>query len=210
MLTIYRASAGSGKTHKLAGEYLKLLFQHPAAYKRILAVTFTNKATGEMKGRIVEELYKLSSGRPSDYAEILASEYRLTEERVRQRAKETLVAILHDYAAFNISTIDSFFQHTMRTFTREIGLQGGYGIELDQELALSEAVDNLLADLEKPEHKELLGWLLRFAEDKIESGGEWNLRREILSLSREIFKETYKASGEQVSKDIEDKQALEQ
>lgn len=209
MLTVYRASAGAGKTHKLTGEYLTLLFGGTGAYRRILAVTFTNKATDEMKSRIVEELYNLSSGHKSDYVESLRVTYALTEEQVRKQAKKILTDILHDYSAFNISTIDRFFQQTMRAFTREIGLQGGYGIEMDQELVLTSAVDNLLADLEKPESKELLGWLLRFAEDKIENGGEWNLRKDIMSLSREVFKESYKASSEEVAKDIEDKEALE-
>lgn len=209
MLTVYRASAGAGKTHKLTGEYLTLLFASPGAYRRILAVTFTNKATDEMKNRIVEELYNLSSGQASDYVAALQNTYSLTEQQVRQQAGKILRDILHDYSAFNISTIDRFFQQTMRAFTREIGLQGGYGIEMDQQLVLTEAVDNLLGDLEKPESKDLLGWLLRFAEDKIESGGEWNLRKDIMSLSREVFKESYKASSEEVGRDIEDKEALE-
>ena len=209
MLTIYRASAGAGKTHKLTGEYLMLLFSQPGAYRRILAVTFTNKATDEMKTRIVQELYHLASGRASDYIQLLSSAYSLTERQVREQARKILVAILHDYSAFNISTIDRFFQQTMRAFTREIGLQGGYGIEMDQELVLTEAIDNLLADLEKPESKDLLGWLLRFAEDKIEDGGGWSLRKDIMSLSREVFKESYKAFSEEVGKDIADKQALD-
>ena len=142
MLTIYRASAGAGKTHKLTGEYLMLLFSQPGAYRRILAVTFTNKATDEMKTRIVQELYHLASGRASDYIQLLSSAYSLTERQVREQARKILVAILHDYSAFNISTIDRFFQQTMRAFTREIGLQGGYGIEMDQELVLTEAIDN--------------------------------------------------------------------
>jgi len=209
MLTIYRASAGAGKTHKLTGEYLKLLFSHPGAYRRILAVTFTNKATDEMKGRIILELHNLASGNPSDYVDELSTLYELSEINIRKRAKDTLITILHDYSAFNISTIDRFFQQTMRAFTREIGLQGGYGIEMDQELVLTETIDNLLGDLEKPESKELLGWLLRFAEDKIENGGEWNLRRDIMGLSREVFKESYKSFSEEVNRDIADKQALE-
>lgn len=209
MLTIYKASAGAGKTHKLTGEYLKLLFSKDMAYRRILAVTFTNKATDEMKSRIIEELHNLASDKKSDYVKILQDEYKWDETRIREKARKILIVILHDYAAFNISTIDRFFQQTMRAFTREIGLQGGYGIEMDQELVLTEAIDNLLGDLDKPESKELLGWLLRFAEDKIESGGEWNLRRDIMALSREVFKESYKASSDEVNKDIENKQALE-
>ena len=209
MLTVYRASAGAGKTHKLTGEYLTLLFTGAGAFRRILAVTFTNKATDEMKTRIVDELYNLASGRKSDYVELLKSTYSLTEVQVRKQAAKILIDILHDYSAFNISTIDRFFQQTMRAFTREIGLQGGYGIEMDQELVLTTAIDNLLSDLEKPESKDLLGWLLRFAEDKIESGGEWNLRKDIMALSREVFKESYKAFSEAVGRDIEDKKALE-
>ncbi len=209
MLTVYRASAGAGKTHKLTGEYLTLLFNGPGAFRRILAVTFTNKATDEMKSRIVSELYNLASGKKSDYVGLLQSAYSLTEEQVRKQAAKILIDILHDYSAFNISTIDRFFQQTMRAFTREIGLQGGYGIEMDQELVLTAAIDSLLGDLEKPESKELLGWLLRFAEDKIENGGEWNLRKDIMALSREVFKESYKTFSEQVNRDISDKKALE-
>ena len=209
MLTVYRASAGAGKTHKLTGEYLTLLFTGPGAFRRILAVTFTNKATDEMKTRIIDELYNLASGKKSDYVELLGSTYLLTETQVRKQAAKILIDILHDYSAFNISTIDRFFQQTMRAFTREIGLQGGYGIEMDQELVLTTAIDNLLSDLEKPESKDLLGWLLRFAEDKIENGGEWNLRKDIMSLSREVFKESYKAFSEEVGRDIEDKKALD-
>lgn len=209
MLTVYRASAGAGKTHKLTGEYLTLLFNGPGAFRRILAVTFTNKATDEMKSRIVSELYNLASGKKSDYVDLLQSAYSLTEEQVRKQAAKILIDILHDYSTFNISTIDRFFQQTMRAFTREIGLQGGYGIEMDQELVLTAAIDSLLGDLEKPESKELLGWLLRFAEDKIENGGEWNLRKDIMALSREVFKESYKTFSEQVNQDISDKKALE-
>ena len=108
MLTVYRASAGAGKTHKLTGEYLTLLFTGPGAFRRILAVTFTNKATDEMKTRIVDELYNLASGRKSDYVELLKSAYSLTEIQVRKQAAQILIDILHDYSAFNISTIDRF------------------------------------------------------------------------------------------------------
>lgn len=209
MLTIYRASAGAGKTHKLTGEYLTLLFSQPGEYRRILAVTFTNKATDEMKGRIVSELYRLASHRPSDYLVPLSDTYHLSEQETRTRARKILIAILHDYSAFNISTIDRFFQQTMRAFTREIGLQGGYGIEMDQELVLTEAIDRLLASLDEPDNGVLLGWLLRFAEDKIEEGGSWSLRQDIQSLGRELFKESYKEASEELERDIADKEALE-
>jgi ATP-dependent exoDNAse (exonuclease V) beta subunit len=209
MLTVYRASAGAGKTHRLTGEFLTLLFINPGAFRRILAVTFTNKATEEMKKRIIDELYNLASEKQSDYINDLKTIYSLTEQQVRKQASKILKEILHDYSAFNISTIDRFFQQTMRAFTREIGLQGGYGIEMDQELVLTTAIDNLLFDLEKPENKDLLGWLLRFSEEKIENGGEWSLRKDIMALSRELFKESYKAFSEKVSEDIKNKEVLE-
>ncbi|MDO4755456.1 MAG: UvrD-helicase domain-containing protein, partial [Parabacteroides sp.] len=75
MLTVYRASAGAGKTHRLTGDFLTLLFTSPGAFRRILAVTFTNKATEEMKKRIIEELHNLASGKDSDYIRELSNTY---------------------------------------------------------------------------------------------------------------------------------------
>ena len=208
MLTIYRASAGTGKTHKLTGEYLQLLFSGQDMHARILSVTFTNKATEEMKNRIIKELYQLASGKKSNYLEQLTQNKPEKEQLIRNQARNILVRILHDYAAFNISTIDHFFQQTMRAFIREIGLQGNYRVEMDTDLVLSEAIDNLLSDLDKADHKDLLEWLLRFSEDKVEKGENWDLRREIRTLSFELFKEKFKAYSDQVNKDIEDKESL--
>jgi ATP-dependent exoDNAse (exonuclease V) beta subunit len=209
MLTVYRASAGAGKTHRLTGEYLKLLFTTHAAYRHILAVTFTNKATDEMKSRIIEELHKLSTGKPSQHLTSLAQTYSIDEWKVRAKAKSILTAILHDYSSFNISTIDRFFQQTMRAFSREIGMQGGYSIEMDQDLVLAEAVDNMLAGLDKADNTELLEWLLRFAMEKVENGATWNPRLDIINLSRELFKENYRTNSAEISKDTEDKKSLE-
>lgn len=209
MLTIYRASAGAGKTYRLTGDYLMLLFAAPGAFRRILAVTFTNKATDEMKQRIISELFALASGKPSGYEKALAETYQLTTEAVRERAGKALIEILHDYSAFNISTIDRFFQQTMRAFTREIGLQGGYGIEMDQDRVLELVVDRMISELDQPENKELLGWLLRFASEKVENGKGWDIKKDIQDLGKELFKESFKVYGAQVEQDIEDKQSLE-
>ncbi|MDR3261230.1 MAG: UvrD-helicase domain-containing protein [Tannerella sp.] len=208
MLTIYRASAGTGKTHTLTGEYLRLLFAGRDVHARILSVTFTNKATEEMKNRIIRELYLLSSGQPSDFLSSLTDRYRKTEEQIRLQARRIMIRILHDYAAFHVSTIDHFFQQTIRAFIREIGLQGNYRVEMDKDLVLSEAIDNLLAGLDKKEHKHLLEWLLRFSEDKVERGENWDISNEIKALSNELFKEKYKAYSEEINRDIADKQAL--
>lgn len=208
-LTVYKASAGSGKTHRLTKEYLYLLYSHPSAYRHILAVTFTNKATEEMKSRIVTELAKLANNKDSDYVKDLCEDYKMSEEKVRIRAKEILVSILHDYSAFSVSTIDKFFQQTMRAFTREIGLGGGYNVELDTGKVLGEAIDSMLYDLERSENRQLLDWLIRFSEEKIESGETWNIRNDIQSLSVEIFKESYKAFGDEIQADIADKKLLD-
>ena len=204
-LHVYKASAGSGKTHRLTEEYLSLLFSSPMEYRHILAVTFTNKATEEMKTRIIEELAKLAKGESSDYIPVLSQKYNLNEIAVREEAKKTLVRILHDYSAFSVSTIDRFFQQTMRAFTREIGIGGGYNVELDTEKVLIEAIDTLLYDLEQTDNKMLLDWLIRFSEEKVENGETWNIRNDIQSLSKEIFKEGYKAYSNQVQEDIADK-----
>lgn len=207
-LYVYKASAGSGKTHRLTAEYLCLLFSSPYAYRHILAVTFTNKATDEMKTRIIDELGNLALGKKSDYVDLLSKEYGLNEEQVRKEARDTLVRILHDYSSFSVSTIDKFFQQTMRAFTREIGLGGGYNVELDTEKVLGQAIDSMLFDLERSDNKLLLDWLIRFSEEKIESGETWNIRSDIQSLSSEIFKESYKAYSNQVQADIADKQLM--
>ncbi len=207
-LHVFKASAGSGKTHRLTGEYLRLLFSSPYAYKHILAVTFTNKATDEMKSRIIAELANLAAGRKSDYLDSLSKEYGYNEQQTHKEARDILVRILHDYSSFSVSTIDKFFQQTMRAFTREIGLGGGYNVELDSDKVLSEAIDSMLSDLEHKDNKQLLDWLIRFSEEKIENGETWNIRNDIHSLSNEIFKESFKAYSNQVQEDISNKELM--
>lgn len=208
MLTVYRASAGSGKTHQLTEEYLKLLFAGNNAYRHILAVTFTNKATDEMKKRIILELDVLSRGEKSDYLEILMQEFDLSREMVFHRANRILLSILHDYSSFNISTIDRFFQQTMRAFAREIGLQGGYNVELDTTRILTEAVDKMIFSLEDSANKEILSWLLRFSEEKIENGKSWNFKKEVIELGTELFKEKYKQLSGAIRDKLQDKGEL--
>ncbi|MDR0699262.1 MAG: UvrD-helicase domain-containing protein [Tannerella sp.] len=208
MLTIYSASAGTGKTHTLTGEYLSLLFKGREQRRRILAVTFTNKATAEMKNRIVEELFRLADNRPSCYIAMLSDNGKKDETIVRKQAKEILINILHDYSALNISTIDHFFQQTIRAFTREIGLQGNYQIELNENLMMEESVENMLSELEKSENAALMNWLLRFTENKIEEGGGWDIRRDIIKLGGQLFKETYKSYHHEIREELQQKEFL--
>ena len=188
-LLLIKASAGSGKTHRLTGEYLRLLFSGENQYKHILAVTFTNKATDEMKSRIVKELHTLSTGKESDYLEKLIKEFRISENQIRERAKSILESILHDYSAFSISTIDRFFQQTMRAFTREMGLSGGYKLELDESFILAQIIDLMIFELDKPQNKELAGWILDYMKHQIEDGKSWNIKENIAKLAKQLFNE---------------------
>ncbi|MBQ1865828.1 MAG: UvrD-helicase domain-containing protein, partial [Bacteroidales bacterium] len=147
MIKVLKASAGSGKTYALAKEYIRLLLtsKEPSAYRHILAVTFTNKSTDEMKRRILKELYTLST-KPSaspyhaDFVPVLLPD----DAALRKRASEQLNAILHDYSAFSVSTIDKFFQQTLRAFSREIGQFAFYQVDLDKEALIQESVDSVL------------------------------------------------------------------
>ncbi len=193
---IYRSSAGSGKTYTLALEYLKLALRSPAAFRSILAVTFTNKATREMKSRILLFLYELSQGNNEALAAQLAPSLGLDGNALKARARETLSHILHSYSWFSVMTIDAFFQKVIRAFARELGLQAGFALELDQERVLDEVVDQLLSEISDEQHQQLRQWMTRFAEEKVEAGKVWDFRRDIKQLARELFKEDYKIRQE--------------
>ncbi len=191
-LLIYKASAGSGKTYQLTRNYLLMLFREPSAYCTILAVTFTNKASGEMKARILESLYKISAGDPgtAGYVDDIISETKMNGSEVARRAREILSMILNDYSSFYVGTIDKFFQMVIRGFTREIGLQTGYNLELNGDRILTEAVDRLMADLDSDEW--LRSWLVKFADERIFSGNSWDPGRDIYRLGTEVFSEKYR------------------
>jgi ATP-dependent exoDNAse (exonuclease V) beta subunit len=205
-LTIYKASAGSGKTFKLTEEYLQLVFKYPENYRRILAVTFTNKATAEMKNRILSELNKLAKGVESAYLPGLKNEFKLSETEIKYKAAQILSLLLHDFSKFSVSTIDKFFQKIIRSFTREIGIQPGYSIELNQNEILSRVVDELLLDLD--ENSDLRKWLSDLASESIEQGNKWDFKDDILKLANEIFKESYKAFDQELMNKMSDKEFL--
>jgi ATP-dependent exoDNAse (exonuclease V) beta subunit len=203
---VIRASAGSGKTFNLTREYLILLFTEQEAFRHILAVTFTNKATEEMKSRIIHELYALANDEPSNQLPGIISITGYTERQIRSKALVILKKILHHYSGFNVKTIDSFFQSIIRNFTRELGIQEGYTIELDTELVLSESINRLLIQAEHD--KALLSWLTQFAESLIEKGESWNLRRGIYELGKEIFGEPFKGLSTDVLTLFSDREYL--
>ncbi len=189
-LTIYSASAGSGKTYKLTSIYLSKLFGSKTGFRKILAVTFTNKAATDMKRKIISQLYDLARGANPSLARSISLSSGKTEEAIQLESGEILSYILHDYSRFFVGTIDSFFQRVLKSFTREIGLQHGYTIELDHSLILSDAVDDTLADTVND--PELMNWIMEDARNRIDEGRNWNIRNDIMSLAEEIFREKFR------------------
>ena len=205
-LTIYSASAGSGKTFQLARIYLSLLFRSKYNYRKILAVTFTNKATAEMKSRILEQLFNLASNKRSDYLGDIVKDTGKTETQIRTEAGEILSHILHDFSRFSVSTIDTFFQKVLRAFTREAGLHSGFNIELDHTLILESAVEETIASA--ADDPDLQRWLKDYVLSNLEEEKSWDLKKGIMQLSEELFRERFKIlSAGEIAK-LENKEFL--
>ncbi|MES2387401.1 MAG: UvrD-helicase domain-containing protein [Bacteroidota bacterium] len=186
-LKIYSSSAGSGKTYTLTLQYLLLVLRHPENYRHILAITFTKKATEEMKRRILKDLYSLSKNPGAKYKTELENA-GFSPEQIQKNAAKTLSLVLHDYTSFSVSTIDSFFQKVIRAFAQEINL-GNFRLELDQNAVLDDLIDMLLSDVGK--NRQLTKWLTRFAESKVEEGKNWDFQKDIRELAGEIFKDNF-------------------
>ena len=167
MINIFKASAGSGKTHTLSKTYLDLLLKADSktAYRNILAVTFTNKATEEMKERILRDLAE--------------------EGKTNPRAREILINLLHDYGSFSVSTIDKVFQQALRAFSRELGSSGNYQIELDKASLTKEAMDRVLDDLTEKD-KDLLGWFTKQLETALDNGESFHLESSLYEMAEEF------------------------
>lgn len=204
LLKIYRASAGSGKTFTLALEYMKLLVQRPDSYRNILAVTFTNKATGEMKERILGKLYGVANGLDSakDYLEKLEEQLPgLSRKEIIDNAGKALDLILHDYGHFRIQTIDAFFQTLLRSLAKELELNGDMEISLDGENLLEDAVDSYIRNLE-PDAKQIAP-ILKFIEDKINAGNDWHVSEDLKDFAKNILREEYQQRGEALREEME-------
>ena len=186
-LTVYKASAGSGKTFRLVVEYLKLVLVDVQSFRTIQALTFTNKATTEMKERIFLVLYDLSNGGADGYIQILRNELKLDETEIRQKAKEALSIILHDYHHFSVSTIDRFFQTILRAFAHESGIFGNFSVELDDALILEEAVDRV--HLMTDDHDDIREWLIQTSEEQLKDGKNWNTHDVIRKMGGQLLRE---------------------
>lgn len=203
-LLVYKASAGSGKTFTLAIEYIKLLIEDPTVYKNILAVTFTNKATAEMKERILNQLYGISTANDESepYFNKIKEDTQYSERRIRENAAKALHNIIHDYGKFRIETIDSFFQSVMRNLARELELSPNMNIELKKEDIVANSIDNMLHKLDSK--SPLLTVVMNYIRDKIDDGKKWNVTEEMNKFSMNIFNEDYAEIGKKLRDNVYD------
>ncbi|SFG56295.1 UvrD-helicase domain-containing protein [Pedobacter insulae] len=193
-LKILQASAGSGKTFSLTAHYLTLLFSGENKYREILAVTFTNKATEEMKTRILEVLLGFAQGDESkkinDYRVlVLASHPALDAESLKLKAALIYRKILHDYSRFSVSTIDGFVQKVIRGFAFELGLNADYNLEMNYDKVKDDLVNKLDEALDH--NKQLLAWIIDLAIERIADNKSWNYKTELYNLIGEIFSERF-------------------
>ena len=192
-LTVYKASAGSGKTFTLATEYIRLVVANPQCYRNILAVTFTNKATEEMKMRILSQLYGIWKRLPDSrsYTEAICRKTGQTEDFVSQRAGMALDNLLHHYSEFRVMTIDTFFQSVLRNLARELDLTANLRIGLNDIQVEELAVDQMIEDLSVTDV--LLQWLMKYILESISDDKSWNVIGHIKQFGRTIFRDEYKA-----------------
>lgn len=196
-LTVYKASAGSGKTFTLAKEYMTLVIENPMAYRTILAVTFTNKATEEMKMRILSQLYGIAQGleESNGYLEqIKIALPHLSEEIIRKNAAEALRLLLHNYNYFRVQTIDTFFQGVLRNLARELDLTANLRIGLNDYQVEQQAVDELIESLTSTDR--LLFWILDYIQESIDDDRSWNVIGPIKKFGENIFKDYYKENSD--------------
>ena len=209
-LSIYKASAGAGKTFTLTVEYILLLLRKGRKeFEHTLAVTFTNKATAEMKERILETLYGLKHNIPECDGYLKVIQDRLQElgeemgdEMIRQRAGEALSSILHDYTHFRVETIDSFFQSVLRNLAHELGLTANLQVELNNDEVISRSVDRVIENMQN--RKDVQGWIMDYVEEQLQTGERWNISGMIKQFARCIFEEAFQNRSEEEREKLSD------
>ncbi|MBQ9439893.1 MAG: UvrD-helicase domain-containing protein [Paludibacteraceae bacterium] len=197
-LRIYKASAGSGKTFTMAREYIRLLFgsrlAHP--HEHILAITFTNKATAEMKNRILDMLDEIRNGADAqkDFIELLAHENSMKPSEVEQKAQSLYADILCGYDDFMISTIDSFFVRIIRSCAYELGIADDMTVQIDTQDIITQAVNKVFLSLNAQEGKELLEWFKKYSIERLQHEETWNVRKLLKNVASQLTSEKYKAT----------------
>lgn len=238
MIKIYKASAGSGKTFTLAREYITLILgerrgdgsYHLTSKRRdrhrtILAITFTNKATEEMKMRIIHELAVLAGREPgwtdrSDYEAYLTKLFGCSSQQLAEAAGNALDDLLNDFSTFNVSTIDAFFQLVLRTFAREAEIDGNYDLEIDDELVIGLGIDEMFKSLNTSDRNDtsalyLLKWLETFMTEKVDAGASFNIFNRTSKLHNNLVKfinnvtdEKYEEHRDEITEYLKDPQRI--
>jgi len=202
-LTVYKASAGSGKTFALAIHYIKLVVNNPQAYRNILAVTFTNKATEEMKTRILSQLYGIWKQLPDSegYMNEVCKALNATPGYVSERAGMALNLLLHNYNHFRVMTIDTFFQSVLRNLARELDLTANLRIGLNDSQVEELAVDEMIADLKTTDV--MLQWILKYIMENISDDRSWNVIGQIKKFGKTIFHDYYRDISKQLDEQLQ-------
>jgi ATP-dependent exoDNAse (exonuclease V) beta subunit len=203
MFTLYKASAGSGKTSRLVVEYLALCLPQPEKFKQVLAITFTNNATAEMKARIVDTLSALAFEKEilptskfyHSYNQIAAKIAAYLPEKeqfsfIKKQSKILLEKILYEYDRFSISTIDAFFQRILRAFALEFGLHSSFNLEIELDDFFKETITVLLHRISK-NNKEFTNRVLDLVKNLMLEKGKWKIERELLRLLKLCMQEEY-------------------
>jgi ATP-dependent exoDNAse (exonuclease V) beta subunit len=191
--SIYNASAGSGKTYTLVKEYLKIIFSSYKndAYRNILAITFTNKAVHEMKSRVVDSLSEFAKEKPSEKAQEMiqqiGQDINMSEENVREKAKRIIKHLIHNYAAFDILTIDKFTHKVIRSFAHDLNIPITFEVSLDSEIILTQAIDEIIA--QAGVDQALTNLLIDFTLEKTDDDKSWNIAKDIFETGKLILKE---------------------
>ncbi|MCB9232667.1 MAG: UvrD-helicase domain-containing protein [Bacteroidia bacterium] len=186
-LKIYKSSAGSGKTYTLVREYLSIVLRDPAAYKQVLAITFTKKAASEMKERILKALREIRDGENKGLIESFLADPDLKDADLAQRAARVLSSILHDYSNFAVSTIDSFTYRIVQSFARDLDLPSRFEVETDTRGLITRLTDLLLDSIGRDDYVTQV--LIRFAESKMDDESGWNIENDLKKIAEMIFKE---------------------
>ena len=204
-LTVYKASAGSGKTYTLAVEYISLLVKKPDSFREILAVTFTNKATAEMKIRILSQLYGIAHNcqKSKSYLDSVKEKTGISDERIiRERAGEALSLLMHHYHDFHVQTIDAFFQRVLRNLAHELDLSNSLRVSLNDKDVEDQAVDEMIQNL-SPTSKELK-WISEYINTNIDDNKNWNVIGQIKDFGNNIFRDFYKKHREEIDRKLTD------
>ena len=190
---VYNASAGSGKTFALTVAFLEKILhsKNDDAYKKLLAITFTNKAVAEMKNRILNTLESFAkgafTGSIQDLAQEILKNSDMTQAQLQTKSQGVLVHLLHHYAQFHVETIDRFNHRLLKTFSKDLKLSSNFEVSLETGILLSEAVDALIDQAGRD--PQITDLLVSFALNKTEDSKSWDIAFDLNQTAWMIVKE---------------------